>query len=140
LQWETLRVVYANRLTDVVPVDDRIELVSIGNHCLGTKFLNANSLITEKLSESFDIISKQIDGFYFGRFDLRTSSVEDLENGKVMIMELNGCGAEPAHIYQPGFSLVEAMKVLFRHWHDIYRISIENHKLGVPYISFKEAR
>src|SRR6185295_1670265 len=42
LQWETLRVVYANRLTDVVPVDDRIELVSIGNHCLGTKFLNAN--------------------------------------------------------------------------------------------------
>ena len=140
LQWETLRLTYRNRLEEVLPRDEKLELVSIGNHCLGTKFLNANHLITEKLSSSFDRISKKIDGFYFGRYDLRTASIDDLENGKVKVMELNGCGAEPSHIYQPGFSLWEALRVLLQHWNHIYHISTENHALGVRYLSFSEGR
>ena len=140
LQWNSLKVVYHDRLTHIIPLGEKMELVSIGNHCLGTKFLNENGLITVKLSASFDRISKQIEGFYFGRFDLRVASLHDLENGNVRVLELNGCGAEPAHIYEPGFSFSEALGVLFRHWHDIYRISKENHKRGVAYISFREAR
>lgn len=140
LQWATLKTTYHDRLTLVVPSGDSIELVSIGNHCLGTKFLNANGLITEKLSGSFDRISRQIEGFYFGRFDLRVATLDDLENGNIQVLELNGCGAEPAHIYNPGFSLTEALRVLFRHWGDIYKISVENHQRGVPYLSFQKAR
>ena len=139
LQWESLQIIYKDRLESIIPAGEKIELVSVGNHCLGTKFLNANHLITDRLSTSFDAISKKVDGFYFGRYDLRTSSLEDLERGNIKIMELNGCGAEPAHIYQPGFSLRVAMRVLFRHWHDIYRISVENHQRGVAYISFRKA-
>lgn len=140
LQWEVLSEGYRHRLDEILPVGERLELVSIGNHCLGTKFLNANHLINDKLSASFDVISRQIDGFYFGRYDLRTASIADLEEGRVMVMELNGCGAEPAHIYDPGFSLLKAIRVLFRHWQDIYRVSHENHLRGTPYISFREAR
>ncbi|MEK6781727.1 MAG: hypothetical protein AABY93_08470 [Bacteroidota bacterium] len=140
LQWETLKKTYKDRLDEVVEAGKRLELVSIGNHCLGTKFLNGNHLITEKLSASFDHISKQIPGFYFGRYDLRCASLEDLENGKVKIVELNGCGAEPAHIYQPGSSLREAFNVLITHWKNMYRISAENHKRGVPYLPLKEGR
>lgn len=140
LQWEALSRVFHDQWDRVLKEGEKLELVSIGNHCLGTKFLNANDLITPQLSESFDRISKQIEGFYFGRFDLRVDSLENLQKGNVMIMELNGCGAEPAHIYQPGYPLTGAFKVLFRHWSDIYRISKENHRLGVPYISFAEAR
>lgn len=140
LQWETLKEVYQERLSAIVPSAEKIELVSIGNHCLGTMFLNCNHLITEKLSASFDRISQQIPGFYFGRFDLRVATLDDLQEGKVQVMELNGCGAEPAHIYQPGFSFLEAVKILLRHWRDIYRISRENHERGVAYISFKEAK
>ncbi|MBL7849647.1 MAG: hypothetical protein JNN04_02010 [Cyclobacteriaceae bacterium] len=140
LQWQTLEKTYHSRLDEVLPSGKRLELVSIGNHCLGTKFLDANHLITDRLTQSFDALSKQIEGFYFGRFDLRTASLEDLERGKVMILELNGCGAEPAHIYQPGYSLWNAWRVLFRHWSDIYRVSLENHQQGTPYISLAEAR
>jgi hypothetical protein len=140
LQWETLRYTYRQRLEEVLANGQRLELVSIGNHCLGTKFLNSNHLISEKLSASFDRISRQVEGFYFGRYDLRAASLEDLENGKVQIMELNGCGAEPAHIYEPGFSLWEAMKVMFQHWKDIYRISTANHKQGVAFVSFREGK
>lgn len=140
LQWDTLKVTYHQRLGEVLPMGERLELVSIGNHCLGTKFLNANHLITERLNQSFDRLSKQIEGFYFGRFDLRAASLDDLEQGKVMVLELNGCGAEPAHIYQPGYPLSSAWRVLFRHWSDIYRVSRENHQRGIRYISLREAR
>jgi len=140
IQWETLKEVYAAQLQDVIPQGKKIELVSIGNHCLGTTFINCNHLITEKLSASFDAISKQIDGFYFGRFDLRCASEADLESGNVKIMELNGCGAEPAHIYHPGSSLLKGIGTIITHWKNLYRVSKENHKRGVPYLSFAEGK
>ncbi len=140
LQWETLRRSFRDRLDEVLSTGEKLELVSIGNHCLGTRFINCNHLITEKLSDSFDQISKSIEGFYFGRYDLRVASLHDLEHGRVKVVELNGCGAEPAHIYDPSFSLWEALPVLVHHWGNIYRISKENHLRGVPYISLREAR
>jgi hypothetical protein len=140
LQWNVLKDVYKERLDEKPSAGETMELISIGNHCLGTKFLNRNDLITPELSASFDRISRQVEGFYFGRFDLRTASHEDLALGRVKVMELNGCGAEPAHIYQPGFSFLKALTVMFKHWSDIYRISVENHKQGVAYISLREAR
>lgn len=140
LQWETLKEVYRHELDRVLPSGELKELVSIGNHCLGTKFVNANHLITPQLIDSFDRISQQIQGFYFGRFDLRCASVSDLQAGRIIIMELNGCGAEPAHIYHPGASLWAAWKTLFHHWTNLYRVSIANHRLGVPYLSLTEGR
>jgi hypothetical protein len=139
LQWEKLRTKFADQLHDVIPDQKVIELVSIGNHCLGTKFINRNDLINEKLCETFDAISKQIDGFYFGRYDLRCASIADLYAGRIMIMELNGCGAEPAHIYHPGFPLLKGLRTLFTHWRTIFEIATENNKRGIPYISLKEA-
>jgi hypothetical protein len=139
LQWKNLREVYNKRLNEVLKEGEKLELVSIGNHCLGTKFLDASHLINEKLSETFDQISKQIEGFYFGRFDLRCASLDDLYNGNVKIMELNGCGAEPGHIYQPGYSISKALSVLFNHWRNIFIIARENTKRGFRYTPFKEA-
>lgn len=140
LQWDLLRVKYKHELDIVLRKGESRELVSIGNHCLGTKFLNANHLITPKLNDSFNRISRQIKGFHFGRFDLRCASFEDLENGNVKIVELNGCGAEPAHIYHPGASFWKAVGTLFIHVHNMYRISVINHSMGVPYLSFQEGR
>lgn len=140
IQWQTLKQVYAAQLEDVIPQGKKVELVSIGNHCLGTTFINCNHLITEKLKASFDALSKQIDGFYFGRFDLRCASEADLEAGNVKIMELNGCGAEPAHIYHPGSSLLKGIGTIITHWKNLYRVSKENHARGVPYLSFAEGK
>jgi hypothetical protein len=140
LQWDTLKIAYAERLDTVLPMEESIELVSIGNHCLGTTFLNKNHLISDKLSASFDRISKQVDGFYFGRYDLRCASLSDLENGRVKVVELNGCGAEPAHIYHPGASLWKGIADLIVHGKNLYAISKANHQRGIPYLSFREGR
>lgn len=134
LRWPELARAYTHRLHEVLPAGEKLELVSIGNHCLGTKFLNANHLISDRLNQSFDALSQQIGGFYFGRYDVRCASLQDLEAANVMVLELNGCGAEPAHIYQPGFSFREALRVLWRHWRDMHRVSRENHERGVPYL------
>jgi hypothetical protein len=140
LQWDILKEKYRDQLDIVVPNGKKEVLVTIGNHCLGTKYLNGNHLITPRLSESFDRISKKIDGFYFGRYDLRCATIEDLENGRVKIVELNGCGAEPSHIYHPGASLWNGIDDLITHWQNLYRVSKENHQLGVAYLSFQEGR
>jgi hypothetical protein len=140
LQWVRLRSKNRDRLSEILPAGSSEELVSIGNHSLGTKFMNANHLIDHHLSETFDRISRQIEGFYFGRFDLRCASLEDLYSGNVKIVELNGCGAEPAHIYDPDFKLFEAVCVLMKHWRSIFEIARENEQRGFQYISLKQAR
>jgi len=139
LQWEVLKLTYQNELDYIIPTGEKREIVSIGNHCLGTKFINANFLISKELTISFDNISKQIEGFYFGRFDLRCKDFEDLKQGKVKVLELNGSGAEPSHIYDPAFSLWVAMKTLIQHWKTIFEISMQNKMLGYQFISLKDA-
>jgi hypothetical protein len=139
LQWEVLTVTFQNELNHVVPLGQKREIVSIGNHCLGTKFINANYLISDELNASFDDIRKKIEGFYFGRFDLRCKDLEHLKRGQIVVMELNGSGAEPAHIYDPGFSLWVAIGTLIQHWKTIFEIAMQNKTLGHQFISLKEA-
>jgi hypothetical protein len=138
LQAARLKPIFESRWSEIIPEGEVVMLNTIGNHCLGTKFMNGNNLITAQLNDSFNTISKKIDGFYFGRYDLRCASLQDLENGRIKIMELNGCGAEPAHIYQPGFSFWNALGVMHQHWKDMYEISVENHQRNVPYVTFRE--
>ncbi len=115
------------------------QLVPIGNHCKGTMFINGNQLIDDQLIHVFDEIWDQMEGMYFGRFDIKCDSLEDLKEGKnFCILEFNGVKSEPTHIYHPGYSLWKAYKELFHQWKVIYEISDANHKLGVPFGSFKD--
>jgi hypothetical protein len=138
LQYERLQYVFAQQLEDVLENGRDLELNSIGNHCLGTKFINGEEYLTERLCETFDLISKKIPGFYFGRFDLRCASIEDLYKGKIKVVELNGCGAEPAHIYASGFPLWKGLCILRAHWRNLYIISMQNHKRGTSFITTAE--
>lgn len=140
LQWQKLQTEYVGQLNFVVPRGEIFLLNAIGNHCLGTVFLNSNYLISEQLNKSFDTLSKQIDGFYYGRFDLRCESADALTEGRVKILELNGCGAEPAHIYQPGFSFWKAVGVVLLHWKYIFDIARENSQKGIVYLTYAEAK
>lgn len=139
LQWKRLVRTFHDQLDTVVPAGERVELVSIGNHALGTRFINANHLINPGLSRTFDKISSSIPGFYFGRYDLRCNTLSDLYNGNVKIMELNGCGAEPAHIYDTATPIWKGMTTLVKHWAYIFDISRRNRDRGVPYVSHREA-
>lgn len=123
-------------LNQIPPRDEEVIVEPIGNHCRGTTFLDVTSKVDKALTQAFDKLAKQIDGFYFGRFDLKCTSMEDLKDLKnFSIVELNGAGAEPAHIYQPGHSLFKAYKVVLNHFKMMADVSRENKKRGVKYCS-----
>ncbi|MBL0049458.1 MAG: hypothetical protein IPP32_15330 [Bacteroidetes bacterium] len=122
----------------ILESNEELVLVPYGNHVLGAMFVNYNHFIDATLTESFDKISKSINGFYFGRFDLRCPSFADLRNGtNISILELNGAGAEPAHIYDPSFSFFKAQKVIAQHYKMMFDAARENRERGVEYMSFE---
>ena len=119
---------------------ERIELEPIGNHSRGTTFLNGNVHINEELEKVFDKIALKMEGIYYGRFDMKCESVELLQEGKVFkILEFNGIASEPAHIYDPSYSVIQAYKDIFQHWKIIYQISKAQRQKGVKPMTVREA-
>lgn len=130
---------YNNKLNTVLKDRETINLVPYGNHCRGTKFVDASHEITPRMVESFNTICNQIDGFHFGRMDIMYNSYEDLAKGKnFQIVEINGAISEPTHMYDPKHTLLFGWKELTRHFHYMYLISKHNHKNGAKYLTFKQ--
>jgi pimeloyl-ACP methyl ester carboxylesterase/membrane protein DedA with SNARE-associated domain len=115
------------RLRDVPETGEAVQLVELGTHCRGAVFLNGGWLKTEALEAAIDGISKTYDGFYFGRYDIRTPCVEDFKQGRnFKVVELNGVTSEATHIYDPKNSLLEAYQVLFTQWRIAFEIGAQN--------------
>ena len=124
-------------MQDVLPNGQTRLLEPIGNHCRGTKFINDNALINPALNEVFDQIARPIEGFHFGRFDVKVRSVEDLYAGRtIRVLELNGASSEPGHIYDPNFTLARAYRDLARHWAILAEICQRQKRLGVQPVPF----
>lgn len=141
LQLPSLQKKKADILQTIPQKGEVVKLETIGNHCRGTSFLNGNPLIDEQLVRTFDRITSQIEGINFCRYDLKCTSLEDLKAGKnIKILEINGVGAEPAHIYDPDYPFFQGQKDIFHQWNMIYDLSFAYHREGVPFISFKEVR
>jgi hypothetical protein len=138
-QVTSLKQKLGDTLADILPAGEKRNLEPIGNHCLGTKFLSGMNLLNERLVTVFDEISKDIDGFYFGRFDLKVKSIEDLYQGhNIRIMELNGVTSEPAHIYDPSYSIWKAWSETARNMKVMFWVSKANMKKGVKVTPFFE--
>lgn len=122
-----------------IPCEGEVTLIEpIGNHCRGTMFIDDSHEIDSKLNVAMNALADEIKDFYFGRFDIKCRSLDDLRMLRhFKILELNGAGAEPGHIYQPGYSLWKAYGNILWHLHALSDISMENHKQGVPYWSLK---
>ena len=140
LQLDTLRSMYGDELNQVLKYNEERLLVPFGNHCRGAKFIDFTSLATGELNETIDKICSQIPGFYFGRLDIKYNNWDELCKGKnISIIELNGAGSEPAHIYDPKHSLWFAWKVIIHHWKVLYKISKMNkEKKNLTYMSMND--
>jgi hypothetical protein len=134
-----LRQLLGAQLDEVLPAGEVRLLEPIGNHCRGTKFIDANYLITKSFEEVFVAIGDVIPQFHFGRFDLRIESIEAASTGQgIRIMELNGASSEPGHIYDPRHTLWEAYRDLAWHWHQLSTICLQQRERGHGTVSFWE--
>lgn len=137
LQLPVLRKTKSEELKRVLKKGDKFILVPYGNHIRGAKFIDDSHLVDEKLTQVIDTICKKVNGFYFGRLDIRFNSWEELRQGKnFSIIELNGAGSEPTHIYDPRHSIFFAWKEIIRHLNIMWRISRMNYRAKErPYMS-----
>ncbi len=122
---------HKDRLDWIVPQGQPFRIAYAGSHSRGTIFRNGNHLVTEAMTDAFDRIAKNVNEFYFGRFDVRFASIEDLQRGEnFKIVEINGAGAEATHIWDRKTTLPEAYKALMQQYKAMWEIGAENAKRG----------
>ncbi|MEN9569987.1 MAG: hypothetical protein RL172_1218 [Bacteroidota bacterium] len=136
LQLPVLSKAYPALMHQVLNKGESKLLVPYGNHCRGAKFVDITHLADAHFVEQIDAVCRQVPGFYYGRLDVRYQSWEDLAQGKnFSIIELNGAGSEPTHMYDPRHSVFFAWKEIIRHWNILFKISRLNHsRKNLPYM------
>jgi hypothetical protein len=133
---DEMRMKHADYLVKVLPDGERYFLTHAANLNRGARFVNLKHLIDDNLLQVFDAISHSAK-FYYGRYDLKCTSIDDLKKGKnFLILEFNGSGAEPNHVYHAGYTLKEAQQEFLKHWKVLYEISRFNHAQGIKYWPF----
>ena len=139
LQLPVLKQLITEKLDIVLAAGEREVLLPYGSHSRGCLFVDLSNLIDERLTSVMNKVCTQINGFYYGRLDIRYNSWEELAEGKnFCIIEINGAGSDPTHMYDPKHSIFFAWKEIIKHWILMYKISILNHQKGHPYLSVKE--
>jgi hypothetical protein len=136
---EEQKIKHKENLNDIIPANQKYYLNELGNHNRGARFINLKNEIDEQLLYVVDKINLFSKHFYYGRYDIKTTSLEDLKQGKnISILEYNGVGSEPNHIYDIGLTYMEAIRIIAQHWKYMYEIGRVNYKKGIKYISFWE--
>lgn len=136
---DEMRSKHANRLDEVLPEGELYCLSPALNLSRGGKLVSLAHEKDEKLLRVFDELSHYTKHFYYGRYDIKCRSVEDLKEGKYFsILEYNGSGAEPHHIYGNGNNLLQAYRIVLQHWKVLFSISKQNNLNGIPYWSYGE--
>ena len=117
----------ALNLNEILPSGTSKELSSIGNHARGATFFDVTKKSSARLEQVIDAISSKIEGFYYGRFDIKFESWYLLERGQAFsIVELNGANSEPTHVYDAKHSYFFALREFNKHWKLMAKISREN--------------
>jgi hypothetical protein len=118
------------KMEEVLPRGETLVLSHVANLVNGARFRNLKHLINEQLTAVFDDISRESQ-FYYGRYDIKCNVATDLHNGKgFYILEFNGAGSVPNHVFTGTYTLAGAYAEIARHWNLLYHISKANRDLG----------
>ena len=129
---EYISEINKDRLQMIPILKEEVVLNIIGNHSKGTQFINGNHLINNRLAYFLDNLNAKIEGWYYGRIDVKYNNFEELLRGEnLKIIEVNGIISEPTHIYDPSKgSYYTALNSIKNHWKLIYLIGVKNKKLN----------
>ena len=127
--------IYLRRFADlrdtVLARGETLKLVEAGNHAQGCIFQDGMHLATPELLGALDRISQSVPGFYISRYDIRYATDDDLRAGRgLIILELNGAGAEATSIYDARNSLLSAYRTLYRQWALVFQSGALNRTRG----------
>jgi len=141
LYFDLLKNIHQENMETILLKGEAKILSFIGNHSKGTQFLDGKKLINRQLEITIDNLNHQIDGWFYGRIDMKYDTMSDLFLGKnFKIIEINGIISEPTHIYDASgdATYFDAVRTIKSHWKIIDRIALKNHKqFGISYPNVK---
>ncbi|PAU93852.1 hypothetical protein CK503_09270 [Aliifodinibius salipaludis] len=112
-----------DRLFEIPDEGEQLTLVEIGTHAQGAIFFEGKELITKALTKRMNNICHSAKGFYFGRFDIKVPSCDNLKEGRELkIIEVNGVTSESINIYDDGYSFIDGQKILMEQWKIAFEI------------------
>jgi hypothetical protein len=128
-----------DRLNDIIPEGIEEILIPVGNRRRGASYSDWSHLVSKELRNLAVDIVNQIPGFYYGRLDIKYKNWDDFLGGKnFSIIEVNGAGSGPAHIFDDRHSIFFAWREIARHFRMLFRVSRQNHNSGYPFMSFSD--
>ena len=121
--------IHREQINRILATGEELVLSVIGNHSKGTRFVNGNHLIDEKLNAFMDRICKPMKGFYYGRLDIKYENHERLLRGEAFkVIEVNGIISEPTHIYDASHEKASFLNALKNH-----QLALEDNEPNCPY-------
>lgn len=127
------------RLREVLAPGQRFRIAFAGNHARGTIFRDGTPLVTEALRTRIDELGHDIEGFHFGRFDIRFGDFSELLQGRnFKIIEFNGAGAEFTHFWDPKYGIAQAYGEMFRQYALVFKVAAANRARGFKPMPWSE--
>lgn len=138
---EELKAKHSEMWDKILPTGEKYMLSHAANHNRGAHFVDLKNYIDEKLTTFYDNISLEANDLFYGRYDILCSDIQSLKEGKnFKILEYNGCGAEPNHFYDTGYTLLGAYREILKHWKALYQICKYNKQHGAAPWSYSKGR
>ena len=132
LYTDLFSIIHKDKWEKVLKKDEELTLSVIGNHSKGTQFINGNHLISDQLTDFIDEICQKLEGWYYGRMDIKFEDFNEMLQGDAFkILEVNGIISEPTHIYDASHkdaSYLEALRSINKHWCIMGKIAQKLHK------------
>lgn len=106
------------------------KLTYVASRREGILFRNYNYLHSKEMDMFFDMLTSEINEFYYGRYDIKIDDFASLESGSgLKIIEINGVNGQPIHAYDHScFTANQRTQIMKYHWDIIYKISKINKK------------
>ncbi|MCR9422625.1 D-alanine--D-alanine ligase [Vibrio sp. RM-69-4] len=122
---------HLEKLDWVLEAGQEFQLAFAGSHSRGSIFRNGNRYITRALTNKLDEIFNNVDGFHYGRLDIKFANIHQLMAGELFtILEINGASSEAAHIWDRETPLREIFSTLLRQYRILFDIGAQQRKLG----------
>lgn len=117
---------------DWIPAEgEEYPLAFAGSHSRGSIFRNGNQYITQALTRKLDEILKDVDGYYYGRLDIKFADIESFMGGEnFSILEMNGASSEATHIWDRNTKLPEIFSTLLKQYRILFEIGALQKKRG----------
>ena len=124
------QALFPERMAHIPRKGEVYTLHSVGAHRLGTRIVDESHCITPALGAFVDGIMKKIEGFYYGRIDVKYHTYADvLAGGYFKIMEVNGITSIPLQVYSEGYTYARTLSEFKKHISILSEISRQHQEM-----------